>query len=80
MGFLEAFDRTGETFERQLQELGILFGPGRLVRGNLGEARDALRFLAVRFGQLRDFGFQRAQQLQQFLPALRTNGLGRFDA
>ena len=50
---------------------GFGVGARGFVRGKSGESGDAVGLFAVGFGELADFGLQRAEQLQQFRACAR---------
>jgi hypothetical protein len=75
MRLLKAVHRRTQTLERMFQRLRILCRARGLVRGGLRKVGDAAGLFVVCLGERADFGFQRAEQLEQFLFALVADGI-----
>lgn len=79
MGLLDAVHRRAQSLIGKFAQLRIWFRARGLVRGNFREVGDAVGLFAVGFGKRGDFRLQRAEQFQQFLFALGTDGFRAAD-
>ena len=70
MRLFESGHRRAQAAQGELQQFGILFRARGFVCGDLGKTGNALGFLAVGLGKCGHLCFERAEQLEQFEPAI----------